>query len=445
MAMVSSPASTNPADRFPSSDRVVPASLALLFFLVVSLFFLWGIPNNLNDILIRQFMKSFTLTRLQAGLVQSAFYLGYFLLAMPAAFLMRRRGYKAGLITGLALLSLGCLLFWPAAYVGRYSFFLTALFVMASGLAFLETASNPFIAQLGSRRTAAQRLNLAQAFNPLGAITGVFLGTRFILSGVELSASQVASMQNQGLYDAYLRMETQRVVRPYLVLGAIALLLLVAIAFQKFPVMSGEADHTPSGQADVRKLRSNWRFLSAVVAQFLYVGAQVGTWSYFIQYVQDYTHQPERTAGYLLTTTLVAFGIGRFASAAMMRKIPAARLMAVFALTNTVLFMIGVVMPGWVGLSAIWLSSFFMSLMFPTIFALGIDGLGPATKLGSSIIIMAIVGGTVLTPLMGWIATFHAIALAYLVPFSSFAFIAAFAIALLRARPHLSSSSGAAQ
>ncbi len=450
MAMLSTTTSSDRSGPAASSDPVVPVSQVLLFFLVVSLFFLWGVPNNLNDILIRQFMKSFTLTRLEGGLVQSAFYLGYFLLAMPAALLMRRRGYKVGLITGLSLLSLGCLLFWPAALAGRYIFFLTALFIMASGLAFLETASNPFIAQLGSRRTAAQRLNLAQAFNPLGAITGVLIGTRFIFSGVELSPAQTASLQARGLYDAYLRMETQRVVRPYLVLGAIALLLLVAIAFQKFPVMTGEdSEHShldsADGISDIQKLRSNWRFLFAVVAQFLYVGAQVGTWSYFIQYTQDYTHQPERTAGYLLTMTLVAFGIGRFASAAMMRSIPAARLMAIFALSNTVLFMTAVLFPGWVGLVAISISSFFMSLMFPTIFALGIDGLGSATKLGSSIIIMAIVGGTVLTPLMGWIATVHNIALAYLVPFFSFAVIAAYAIALLRNKSQSSLTAGPPQ
>src|SRR5215471_10645822 len=193
-----------------------PTGHLVPFCLVTALFFLWGIPNNLNDVLIRQFMKSFAITRFEAGLVQSAFYLGYFLLAMPAALIMRRRGYKAGFIIGLLLFSLGALLFWPAALVGRYSFFLLALFVIASGLSFLETASNPFIAQLGRPESSERRLNFSQAFNPLGSITGVLIGTVFIFSGVELDASAIEAMKVQHLYDTYLRSETMRVVKPYL-------------------------------------------------------------------------------------------------------------------------------------------------------------------------------------------------------------------------------------
>src|SRR5205807_9922360 len=174
-----------------SGHRLFPAGHLVPFILVTALFFLWGIPNNLNDVLIRQFMKSFAISRFQAGLVQSAFYLGYFLLAMPAAILMRRLGYKAGFVIGLLLFGLGTLLFWPAAIVGRYGFFLFALFVIASGLSFLETASNPFIAQLGDPASSERRLNFSQAFNPLGSITGVLMGTLFIFSGVELNPEQV--------------------------------------------------------------------------------------------------------------------------------------------------------------------------------------------------------------------------------------------------------------
>src|SRR3984885_15062636 len=173
------------------SHKLIPAGVALPFVLVTALFFLWGVPNNLNDVLIRQFMKSFAITRFQAGLVQSAFYMGYFLLAIPAALLMRRRGYKFGIVVGLLLFASGTFLFWPAALLGRYGFFLFALFVIASGLAFLETASNPFIAQLGSPESAARRLNFSQAFNPLGSICGVLVGTVFIFSGVELTPQQI--------------------------------------------------------------------------------------------------------------------------------------------------------------------------------------------------------------------------------------------------------------
>src|SRR5258708_24455689 len=187
-----------------------PKGNFLPFFLVTALFFLWGVPNNLNDVLIRQFMKSFEITRFQAGLIQSAFYMGYFVLAIPAGLLMRRLGYKAGFITGLVLFGAGAFLFWPAALIGRYSFFLVALFVIASGLSFLETASNPFIAQCGDPETSERRLNFSQAFNPIGAITGVLLGTIFIFSGVELNPQQITAMQANHQYDAYLRLPTPR-------------------------------------------------------------------------------------------------------------------------------------------------------------------------------------------------------------------------------------------
>src|SRR5580692_13010285 len=204
-----------------SGPLFTPGTL-IPFALITALFFLWGVPNNLNDILIRQFMKSFAITRLQAGLVQSAFYLGYFLLAIPSALLMRRWGYKAGFMVGLTLFAIGSFLFWPAALAQSYSFFLFALFVIAAGASCLETASNPFIAQLGAPATSELRLNFAQAFNPLGSIAGVLVGTVFIFSGVELKPAQVAQMQAAHLYDAYLRSETLRIVRPYMLLGVIA-------------------------------------------------------------------------------------------------------------------------------------------------------------------------------------------------------------------------------
>ncbi len=397
--------------------RLVPSGMGLQFFLVTGLFFLWGVPNNLNDVLIRQFMTSFALSRFQAGLVQSAFYMGYFLLATPAALLMRRFGYKLGFITGLLLFGAGAFLFWPAALLGRYSFFLFALFVIASGLSFLETASNPFAAQLGDPESAARRLNFAQAFNPLGAICGVLIGTVFIFSGIELNQGQVAAMQAAHTYHAYLQRETMRVVAPYLVIGAIAFVWAILIARTKFPTFANEHESSTENHGSFKELLRYHHFLLAIVAQFLYVGAQVGTWSYFIQYVQTSTHQPEKVAGYFLTGTLVAFGVGRFASAALMRYVAPHRLMGYYSLINVVLVAVGVELPGWIGLWAIFATSFFMSVMYPTIFALGIKDLGRNTKIGGSLIVMAIVGGAVLTPAMGLISeASQSIAVAYLVP-----------------------------
>ncbi len=419
------PLSTDPKEVAHTTQPLFSKGLAVPFFLVTALFFLWGVPNNLNDVLIRQFMKSFAITRFEAGLVQSAFYMGYFVLAIPAALLMRKMGYKFGIVVGLLLFASGTFLFWPAALMGRYGFFLFALFVIASGLSFLETASNPFIAQLGSPESAARRLNFSQAFNPLGAISGVLGGTIFIFSGVELTPQQTAAMRAAHTYDAYLKHETMRVVVPYLVVGLIALIWAFMIARTKFPAIAREHEDAQQDHGSFRELLRYPNFLFAIVAQFLYVGAQVGTWSYFIQYVQDGTHEPEKIAGYFLTGTLVAFGLGRFSSAALMRYVKPATLMGVYSLVNIALVAVGVAFPGWVGLWAIFVTSFFMSVMFPTIFALGIDGLDRNTKIGGSLIVMAIVGGAVLTPLMGWISqTQHSIAEAYMVPFVCYCGIA---------------------
>ena len=410
------------APLFPSGN-LVP------FVLVTFLFFLWGIPNNLTDVLIRQFMKSFAISRFEAALVQSAEFGGYFIMAMPAAFFMRRYGYKSGFVAGLLLFGLGTFLFWPAAVVAKYSFFLVALLVIGSGLSFLETASNPFIAQVGDPSSSERRLNFSQAFNPIGAITGVLIGTVFIFSGIELSAQEIDSLKAQHLYNAYLRSETLRVVKPYLVLGAIAVFWAVLILRTKFPAIQSE--HEEGGDhGHFRELFRFPHFWMAVAAQFLYVGAQIGTWSYFIQYVQEFTHQPEKTAGYLLTGTLVAFGVGRFTSAYLMRFIAPYKLLGAYAVANVGLVTFGVLHPGWAGLLAILLTSFFMSLMFPTIFALGLKGLGPNTKIGGSLIVMAIVGGAMIPPLMGKIAdASHSMAPAYIVPLLAYIAIAGYAFA----------------
>ncbi|HMD39032.1 MAG TPA: L-fucose:H+ symporter permease [Candidatus Acidoferrum sp.] len=418
-------ATSSAAGKSLSTHSLFPAGQIVPFILVTTLFFLWGIPNNLNDVLIRQFMKSFAISRFQAGLVQSAFYMGYFVLAIPAALLMRRVGYKPGFVVGLILYGTGACLFWPAAVAGSYGFFLFALFVIASGLSFLETASNPFIAQLGDPESSERRLNFSQAFNPFGAITGALVGTVFIFSGVELSPQEIAERQVQHTYEAYLRFETLRVVRPYLVIGAFAILWAILIIRTKFPHIQSELEGDASDQGSFFDLLDHRHFLLAVVAQFLYVGAQVGTWSYFISYVQEYAHQPEKVAGYFLTGTLAAFGVGRFVSAYLMRFISASKLMGAFSLANIILASIGVFHPGWLGMWCVFLTSFFMSLMFPTIFALGLKGLGPNTKIGGSLLVMAIVGGAVLTPIMGLVSEkFHSLALAYSIPLIAYLYIA---------------------
>lgn len=411
------------------STKLITPGYILTFILVTSLFFLWALPNNLNDILIPQFMKSFELSRLQAGLVQSAFYLGYFMLAMPAALIMDRFGYKAGLLIGLLLFASGCFLFWPAALGGKYGFFLGALFVIAAGLAFLETGSNSFIAILGDPDKSEQRLNLAQSFNPLGSMTGVLIGTVFIFSGKEPSTADIDTMKSLGTYNQYLHDEIMRVGPPYIVIGSILLVMAFLIWRAKFPEPSVKSHGSSKSTGSFSELVKYPHFLKGVIAQFFYVGAQVGTWSFLIQYTKDYMNKSEKEAGVYLTISLLAFGVGRFASTAMMKRFEPKKLMGLYSCINVGMVALAVFTPGFIGGWALILSSFFMSLMFPTIFALGVKGLGPNTKIGASGIIMAIIGGAIWTPLMGYISDqSHSMALAMIVPLISYIYVAYYAL-----------------
>ena len=405
---------------------LIPAGRLVPFLVVTFLFFLWAIPNNLNDILIRQFMKSFNINRSAAANVQITFYVGYFLLAFPAAQLMRKFGYKMGIVTGLILLGSGCFLFYPAAQAGLYSFFLVAQFVIASGLSFLETGSNSFIAQLGPAGSSERRLNLAQAFNPLGSISAGLIGTLFIFSGVKLSDVQVAAMQAAGTYQQYLHSETLRVVTPYLVLGTIAFAWAVLILLTKFPVLGGEEKPTESKPAVSVEPVSLWQrhFVFAVVTQFLYVGAQVGTWSYFIPYVEGATGISDKAAGYMLTGTLAAFAVGRFGSSALMRYFHARTLLVVYGVANVILDLVAIVNPSWAGVICLLLTSLFMSIMFPTIFATGLKGMGAKTKIAGSLLVMAILGGAALTKVMGMLADAAGTHISYIVPLVGFAAVA---------------------
>lgn len=410
-----------------SKTRLVAPEYMWVFFLVTALFLFWGIPNSTNDILIKQFMKSFEINRFQAGLVQFAFYMGYFFFALPAALIMRKYSYKTGLVIGLFLFGIGCWMFYPAAMIGTYGLFLAALFVIASGLAFLETGANPYVAVMGSSKTSEQRLNLAQAFNPVGVVIGVVVGTVFIFSGIELSDSEIQTMKSAGEYEGYLQHEIMRVTKPYMIYGAIVILWAVLMIKSKFPKIQNEDDGRSGKFSDLFKFP---HFKKGVLAQFFYVGAQVGTWSFFIQYVQDYTGEPEKVAGGLLTGTLITFGVARFLSTYFMKYIKASKLMGIYSIANIVLVAVGIAFPGWIGLAAVFMTSFFMSLMFPTIFALGLKGLGPNVKLGGSLIVMAIIGGALFPPVMGLVSEhFNSMAIAYIVPLISYIYITYYSFA----------------
>jgi L-fucose:H+ symporter permease len=401
----------------------------LPLILIVTLFFMWGMGSSINDILIKQFKKTFELTDFQSGLVQSAFYMGYFLFAIPASLIMRKFNYKTGIVMGLFLFALGAFLFYPAAEKASYGFFLFALFIIASGLTFLETAGNPYVSALGDPKTATFRLNLAQSFNPIGCITGILIGQNFILSGVEYSKEQLAKMAPTAV-KAYFTSEAHTVQMPYLLIGTAIVFAALVILLTKFPVVKDEETHaTSSAKETLKFIWGKRHFKQAVMAQFFYIGAQVCIWSFLIRYIQGtIPGSPEKMAANFLTISLVIFTAGRFIGTALLKRIKDHRLLWIYAVINITLIFVAFLFPGTIGLWALVATSFFMSIMYPTIFSLGIRGLGEHTKLAASVLVMAIIGGALITPIMGLASVHFGIGNAVIVPLLCFCVVAYYGV-----------------
>ena len=434
---------TNPASRtthYAEKPSIFPAGQMLPFMLTTIVFFVWGMSNNLTDILVQQFRKSFELSLLQAQLVQTAVFLAYGTLAIPGALLARRFGYKAGLLIGLVVFGVGTLLFWPAAIMAQYTPFLIALFVVGCGSSILETAANPLVARFGDPDSAERRLNFSQAFNPPGSIVGAAIGTFFIFSGVEKSTAQIAQMKADGTYAAYVHGEILRVVPTFVGLGIFVLLLAALIAVTRYPVIrDSQIDidiaeiQTEKWPVVMARLVRRPRLVFAAIAQFFYVGTQIGSWSTLIPYMRAYAGVSDKTAGYYLTGSLVAFAFGRAICTWLMRYIAPGKLIGVYAVINCALLCVGFSTPGMIGSYAIVLTSFFMSGMYPTIFALGVHGLGEDTKLGGSLLVMGISGGAFFPPLMGWITRLTgSTALGYILPAFGYIVVALYAFAVSR-------------
>jgi len=424
-----------------NKTALIAPGYGFTFVLITVLFFLWALPNVLNDVLIKQFQKSLELSRFEAGFIQTAIKLGYFCLAIPAGLFMQRFGYKQGILTGLVTFATGCFLFYPAASSGVYLVFLGGIFIIGGGLSFLELGANSFISGLGASSTSARRLNLAQSFNPIGGITGVTLGTLFIFSGNEPTREQIAGMKaqltaNGNAYLDFLRTENARVWPTYIIIGLLVLLVAFLISRAHFPKIETETDRQ---KGSYRKLFRYPHWYGALISQFFYLGAQLGTWSYLITYVQENSPMKEKQAGGLLVINMLIFMSGRFFATFLMKWVQATRLMGMYALIN--IGLIAIVIFGskwaswtgihevsyWFGILAMMSTTFFMSLMYPTNFASGIKGLGPHTKIGASLLIMSMIGGAVLTPVIGLIADRSwagAIAPGMLVPAVSYAVIA---------------------
>lgn len=401
----------------------------LAIILITSLFFLWGFALNLNPILIPHLKKACQLTDLQSALIDSASYIAYFLVALPAGLLMKKLGYKAGITLGLLLFATGTFLFYPAAEFRNYAFFLVALFIIASGLTFLETAANPYITVLGDADSATQRLNFAQSFNGLAAFLAPLMGGRFILSGKTLTEAEEKAMSPQEL-DSYLNLEASSVQVPFLLIGAVVLIVAILIwrtALPEIKEENDEATHKPQGSILGEK-----NLILGVIAQFFYVGAQVCVSSFFIRFSDKVAGVEEKSAAYLLSGALLGFMIGRFVGTYLMRFIAPSRLLMIYSIINFGLLLFAVSASGMMAIYALVGVEFFMSIMFPTIFALSIRGLGDKTKIGSSLVIMSIVGGAVFPVIMGRVSDISNIQVSYIVPAVCFIVVLIFAIKNLK-------------
>jgi FHS family L-fucose permease-like MFS transporter len=404
--------------------------------LITSLFFIWGFALNLNPILIPHLKKACRLTDFQSSLIDSASYIAYFLLPIPAAQFMKKYGYKGGIILGLLLFSVGALLFYPAAAVRNYAFFLGALFVVFSGMAFLETAANPLITLIGDPAGATQRINFAQSFNGLAATLAPLLGGMFILSGNNLTAGQEKGM-SAGQLNAYLDKEASSVQIPFVVISIIVFLVALLVWRTAFPKVNEEELALPGEEqrslaSRIGELIKNKHLMSGVLAEFFYVGGQACVSSFFIRFSERVAGFAEKPASLYLSFAFLGFMIGRFTGTFLMRYINPVKLLVTYAIINIVLIIAAINLNGAIAvytLMAVW---FFMSIMFPTIFSLSIRDLGEKTKLGSSLVIMGIVGGAVLPPIMGRISDQWNIQVSYLVPGVCFAMILWFALKNLK-------------
>lgn len=385
---------------------------AVPFALVTSMFLLWGLANNMTDTLLAAFKRIMSMSDTQTSLIQFAFYGSYFCFALPAALFIRRRSFKSGIILGLLLYAAGAMLFLPAARVASYGFYLVAIYVMAGGCSVLETTANPYVMSMGDPRTATRRLNIAQSFNPVGSILGILMSKYFILDDISLYSIS-------GTYAA---------------LGLVLLGILVVMLFARMP--SGkDDDRSDSVGACFRRLLSNRLYRRGVVAQFFYVGAQIGVWSFTIRLVMQETGRLEAAASSIYLLSIVGHCLSRFIYTGLMRWFSPSRLLTFGGVMSALLSLTVVLSAGtgWICITSLVLISSFMSLMFPTIYGIALGGIMRGehpgdSKIGASGLIMSILGGALLTPLQGMVSDHTNIYTSYAVPAFCFVVVTAYAV-----------------
>lgn len=403
--------------------KVIERRYLLPFVLVTSMFMLWGLANNMTDTLLAAFRKIMRMSDTQTSFIQMAFYGAYFCIALPAALFIRKYSYKSGVIMGLVLYAAGAILFLPAAWVESYAFYLIAIYIMASGCSVLETASNPYIMSMGSPETSTRRLNIAQSFNPLGSIMGILVSKYFILQDISLYS----------------------VSGTYAALGCVLLAIMVVMLFANMPegkesvkliVDSLESVESRKIGATFRRLFNNKKYVGGVIAQFFYVGAQIGAWSFTIRLVMKELGHVEAEAATIYLASIIGFCASRFVYTWLMKYIAPGRLLATGAVLSAASTLVVVLCSGWTAVVALVLVSIFMSLMFPTIYGIALgDVENPAkggyegdAKIGASGLIMAILGGALLTPLQGMVSDAAGVNMSYLVPMGCFMVVLLYAL-----------------
>ena len=395
--------------------RTIEKKYLLPFILVTSLFALWGLANNMTDTLLAAFRKIMQMNDTQTSLIQMAFYGAYFCLALPAALFIRKYNFKGGIILGLCLYAAGAMMFLPAAEVESYAFYLLAIYIMAAGCSVLETTANPYIMSMGSPETATRRLNIAQSFNPIGSITGILISKYFILQDISLYS----------------------VSGTYAAVGGVLIAIMAIMFFARMPEGSDSQCSMFNGQCSmdtsIRRLLSNRVYTGGIIAQFFYVGAQIGVWSFTIRLVMKELEMTEAEAATLYLISIVGFCSSRFVYTWLMKYIAPQRLLATGAVLSTICALLVVLTGGWLCVISLIFVSVFMSLMFPTIYGIALESVSKSkypddTKIGASGLIMAILGGALLTPLQGMVSDASNINISYLVPMGCFLAVLLFAL-----------------
>jgi FHS family L-fucose permease-like MFS transporter len=389
-----------------SKIPVVSKAILVPFILITSLFALWGFANDITNPMVSAFKKILELSNTQASWVQAAFYGGYFTMALPAAYVAKKYSYKTGILVGLVLYAIGALLFYPAAAMENYMFFLVALYVLTFGLAFLETTANPFIMDMGAEETATQRLNLAQAFNPLGALSGLFVAQTFILAALQ---SDNLDLQGNPIYEtltgtakAAVKTSDLEVIRnPYVILGLFVIVMLVLISFVKIPEKKKDENATDMWSS-IKRIFKKERFVGGVIAQMFYVGAQIMCWTYIYQYAENIGIANSDAVNYAYAA-LIIFLLGRFLCTYLMKFINGGKLLMLLSFLAAIFCFGTIFIQGIGGLYSLVMVSFCMSLMFPTIYGIALTGLGDDAKPASAFLVMAIVGGAFMPVLQGLI------------------------------------------